>query len=208
MNVTVLHRKPDPASRPEYPASSHLGFIDCDVHPFINSPDEFDPFLSARWREHRQSIGGRSRGGLSKTSSYPRMSPGVGMRQDSWGEDGSFPGSDLGVMRRQLLDLPAGAQLIQAAQGCHNMLAYPGALAAALHQLQVLVAAAAPADRLHFRIHVGTTLGAASGPRPGQHAGQAPFHAASLSQHLEIGPRHAPQSTAGQTPQKHQTAKG
>src|SRR5215472_17639394 len=105
MNVTVLDRKPDPASRPEYPASSHLGFIDCDVHPFINSPDEFDPFLSARWREHRQSIGGRSRGGLSKTSSYPRMSPGVGMRQDSWGEDGSFPGSDLGVMRRQLLDL-------------------------------------------------------------------------------------------------------
>jgi predicted TIM-barrel fold metal-dependent hydrolase len=105
MNVTVLDRKPDSATKPERAASSHLGFIDCDVHPFVKGPDEFDPFLSARWREHRHSIGGRSRGGLSKTSAYPRMSPGVGMRQDSWGEDGSFPGSDLGVMRRQLLDL-------------------------------------------------------------------------------------------------------
>ena len=105
MNVTVLDRKPDQATQRERAASSHLGFIDCDVHPYVKGPDEFDQFLSARWREHRHSIGGRSRAGLSKTSAYPRMSPGVGMRQDSWGEDGSFPGSDLGVMRRQLLDL-------------------------------------------------------------------------------------------------------
>jgi predicted TIM-barrel fold metal-dependent hydrolase len=105
MNVTVLDRQPDPATRPDRPAHSHLGFIDCDVHPWVKSRDEFDQFLSARWREHRHTIGGRGRSGLGKTTGYPRMSPGVGMRMDAWAEDGSFPGSDLGVMRAQLLDL-------------------------------------------------------------------------------------------------------
>ena len=38
MNVTVIDRKPDRAG------ASHLGFIDCDVHPFTKSPADFDPF--------------------------------------------------------------------------------------------------------------------------------------------------------------------
>jgi uncharacterized protein len=99
MNVTLRdHRLDDPAQ-------SHLGFIDCDVHPYFRTPADFDPFLSARWREHRRTIGGRSRQGLAKTSLYPRMSPGNGMRGDAWPKDGSPPGSDLRLMREQLLDL-------------------------------------------------------------------------------------------------------
>ena len=99
MNVTLRdHRLDDPAQ-------SHLGFIDCDVHPYFRTPADFDPFLSARWREHRRTIGGRSRQGLAKTSLYPRMSPGNGMRGDAWPKDGGPPGSDLGLMREQLLDL-------------------------------------------------------------------------------------------------------
>ena len=82
-----------------------MGFIDCDVHPFVRTPADFDPFLSARWREHRQSIGNRSRQGLARTSMYPRMSPGNGMRGDSWPKSGGPPGSDLEMMREQLLDL-------------------------------------------------------------------------------------------------------
>ena len=62
----------------------------------------------------------------------------------------------------ELLQLATGLQLVEAAEVCHNVLAQAGALAAALDQLQVLVAAAAAADRLHLRIHVATTLGASS----------------------------------------------
>ena len=36
MNVTVLDRKPETISQ------SFTGFIDCDVHPFYKSADEFD----------------------------------------------------------------------------------------------------------------------------------------------------------------------
>ncbi len=80
MNMTVLDRKPD--RELTNPAQSHMGFIDCDVHPYVKGPNDFDPFLSKRWLEHKQTIGGRSRQGLAKTSMYPRMSPGAGMRMD------------------------------------------------------------------------------------------------------------------------------
>jgi len=99
MNVTVMDRKPEAINQ------SHLGFIDCDVHPFYKSPAEFDAFLPQRWREHRRSIGGRTRQGLAKASNYPRMSPGNGQRMDAWPPDGTHPGSDLPFMQLQLLDL-------------------------------------------------------------------------------------------------------
>jgi predicted TIM-barrel fold metal-dependent hydrolase len=99
MNVTVLDRKPDTSNQ------SVTGFIDCDVHPFYNTPAEFDAFLPERWRAHRRTIDGRTRQGLGKASNYPRMSPGNGQRMDAWPPDGSHPGSDLPFMQKQLLDL-------------------------------------------------------------------------------------------------------
>jgi predicted TIM-barrel fold metal-dependent hydrolase len=99
MNVTLRNHALD------NPAQSHLGFIDCDVHPMTRGPADFDPFLSARWREHRRTIGNRSRAPLARSSMYPRMSPGNGMRGDSWPKNGGPPGSDLATMREQLLDL-------------------------------------------------------------------------------------------------------
>ncbi len=103
MNVTVLDRKPE--KRADTPVPAYMGFVDCDVHPFFRTPDEFDAFLSARWREHRKTFGNRPRQGLSKATTYPRMSPGVGMRMDAWPKDGGPPGSNLELMREQLLDL-------------------------------------------------------------------------------------------------------
>jgi predicted TIM-barrel fold metal-dependent hydrolase len=99
MNVTVRDAAPQTDNQ------SQLGFVDCDVHPFIKSGAEFDPFLSERWKQHRRTIGGRSRQGLARTAAYPRMSPGVGMRMDAWNAAGDHPGSDLDLMRSQLLDL-------------------------------------------------------------------------------------------------------
>ncbi len=98
MNVTLLNPQIETTQQ------SHLGFIDCDVHPYFKSPAEFDEFLPRQWREHRASIGGRSRQGLAKASNYPRMSPGNGQRMDAWAPDGSHPGSDLPFMQLQLLD--------------------------------------------------------------------------------------------------------
>jgi predicted TIM-barrel fold metal-dependent hydrolase len=98
MNVTVLDR------RPETDKQSRLGHVDCDVHPYTKSGADLDPFLSERWRRHRQTIGQRSRSAFVGAPNYPRMSPGVGMRIDAWPEDGSHPGSDLKLMRAQLLD--------------------------------------------------------------------------------------------------------
>ena len=98
MNVAVTDRQPDTA------APSNLGFVDCDVHPFVKSSADFDPFLSQRWRDLRASIGTRSRTTFQGAPNYPRMSPGVGQRMDSWPEGGGMPGSDLKMMRAQLLD--------------------------------------------------------------------------------------------------------
>jgi predicted TIM-barrel fold metal-dependent hydrolase len=130
-----------PERRADLTAQSHLGFIDCDVHPFVKSGEDFDPFLSARWREHRRGIGGRSRQGLGRNSAYPRMSPGNGMRMDAWPKGGGMPGSDLALMQEQLLDLfqveyGLLAPLVGGAAGERN-LDYAAAMAIAVNEWQV-----------------------------------------------------------------------
>src|ERR671934_2316469 len=92
--------------------------IDCDIHPALKSPKALDPYLSDRWRHHRETIGDRGFAG----SYYPRANPNAA-RTDAWPPNGLPPGSDLDFMRLQLLDrfdldagvlqplLGAGAQL-------------------------------------------------------------------------------------------------
>ena len=105
MNVTVTDRQPDVSTQTGRPAPARLGFVDCDVHPYTKSPADLDEFLPERWRNHRKSIGTRARSPFIGAPNYPRMSPFVGMRMDSYPKDGTHPGSDLEMMRAQLLDL-------------------------------------------------------------------------------------------------------
>jgi predicted TIM-barrel fold metal-dependent hydrolase len=98
MNVTVMDRAPEVSTQ------SQLGFVDCDVHPYVKSGADLDPFLSERWRKHRAMVGGRARQALSNSPQYFRLSPGTGMRRDAWPPGGGHPGSDLGFMREQVLD--------------------------------------------------------------------------------------------------------
>ena len=98
MTVTVLDRAPELSNQ------TRLGYVDCDIHPYVRSSADLDPFLSERWRKHRVTVGARARQALSNSPQYFRLSPGTGMRRDAWPADGSHPGSDLAMMREQLLD--------------------------------------------------------------------------------------------------------
>jgi hypothetical protein len=49
--------RPRTAPHTARPGRQHLGYVDCDVHPMVKSGADFDPFLSARWVEHRKTIG-------------------------------------------------------------------------------------------------------------------------------------------------------
>jgi uncharacterized protein len=78
---------------------SELAVIDCDIHPALKSPKALHPYLSERWRHHRDTIGDRGFGG----SYYPRANPNAA-RTDAWPPNGLPPGSDLDFTRYQLLD--------------------------------------------------------------------------------------------------------
>jgi predicted TIM-barrel fold metal-dependent hydrolase len=79
------------------------GIIDLDVHP-ATSPGDLDPYLPKKWRDHirefgvRAGVGTRTLGGH-----YPPFTG--GMREDAWPKGGGRPGSDLQLMREQLLDM-------------------------------------------------------------------------------------------------------
>jgi predicted TIM-barrel fold metal-dependent hydrolase len=98
MNINVSLREPQST------AKSHLGFVDCDVHPQIRSQADLYPYLPQRWVEHAKTVGSRSRSPFGSVPNYPRMTPGSGMRVDAWPANGGPPGSDLDMMRAQLLD--------------------------------------------------------------------------------------------------------
>ncbi len=150
MNMTVMIANPRRINQ------SFTGFIDCDVHPFFKTPDEFDAFLPERWREHRRTIGGRTRQGLAKASNYPRMSPGNGQRMDAWPPDGTHPGSDLPFMQQQLLDLfnvayGLLAPLVGGAGGERNV-EFGAAMATAINEWQ-LARWCDPDPRLKAAVH-------------------------------------------------------
>jgi uncharacterized protein len=121
--------------QPASPRQSKLAVIDCDIHPALKSPKALHPYLSERWRRHRDTIGDRGFAG----SYYPRANPNAA-RTDAWPPNGLPPGSDLDFMRYQLLDawdmdfgvlqplLGAGAQLN------HE---YAAALSTAINEWQI-----------------------------------------------------------------------
>jgi predicted TIM-barrel fold metal-dependent hydrolase len=86
----------------EAKAAQALSVIDCDIHPAFRTPNELDPYLPARWREHMANFGPHLRHGLSAQLPFPRMTA-SGMRADAFPKEGP-PGCDLALMRAQHLD--------------------------------------------------------------------------------------------------------
>src|SRR5260221_13080161 len=85
--------------QPQTLRRTELAVIDCDIHPALKSPKALHPYLSERWRTHRDTIGDRGFGGAY----YPRANPNAA-RTDAWPPNGLPPGSDLDFTRYQLLD--------------------------------------------------------------------------------------------------------
>jgi uncharacterized protein len=74
------------------------GVVDADIHPMA-VPGSLKARLAEPWRRRYERFGTRVPG---PPAIYPRVRNG-GMRADSWPEHGP-PGSDLGLVREQLLD--------------------------------------------------------------------------------------------------------
>jgi predicted TIM-barrel fold metal-dependent hydrolase len=87
------------SDRPLGPSEALGLLVDCDVHNIL-SDDVLEPWLPARWREHKRRYGGRD---LDTACSLPRIHP-LAARTDSWPPSGLPPGADLNFMRQQLLD--------------------------------------------------------------------------------------------------------
>jgi predicted TIM-barrel fold metal-dependent hydrolase len=78
------------------------GIIDVDIHP-LPKVGLIDTYLPKRWREHIREYGVRTTNGLQTIGEYPQMYGGA-MRADAWPDSG-YPGSDLDLIKKQLLDL-------------------------------------------------------------------------------------------------------
>ncbi len=91
----VLERRPETQAK--------VGIIDSDIHPYLRTPRDLDPFLSARWRKHLAEYGAPGHGPFVFRNTYPRFMPNTA-RRDAWPPSGAPPGGDLDFMREQHLD--------------------------------------------------------------------------------------------------------
>lgn len=75
--------------------------LDTDTHPAFLSKDVV-PRLDEPWKSRMQGTGSRADRGAGGFQSYPRLRN-AGYRLDT-AVEGGFPGSDMGLLRRQLLE--------------------------------------------------------------------------------------------------------
>lgn len=95
MTAKVLDRRPE--------AEARLGIIDTDIHPYMKTPRDLDPYLSARWRKYLLKYDKFVCGPYAARGTYPRFQPNT-CRRDAWPPGGGLPGSDVDFMREQHLD--------------------------------------------------------------------------------------------------------
>ena len=94
---------PGPAALRDKRARARSRLIDCDVHHALRSLKDLSPHLSKRWRDHLATYGSRQPMAFRGASPWPETAPADG-RRDAWPADGGPPGSDLDLLRAQLLD--------------------------------------------------------------------------------------------------------
>ncbi|MBD3107290.1 amidohydrolase [Bacillus sp. AGMB 02131] len=77
-----------------------LKVIDCDVHVQETSFDELVAYMDPHWKNFARSA---SQFKQVMNISYAIVANG-GVRKDSWGENGEYPGSSVEFLKKQLLD--------------------------------------------------------------------------------------------------------
>lgn len=78
-----------------------LEIVDCDVHNYLTSPADLEPYLSPRWREYLRAYGFRMPNSIAFFATRPRKQA---ARSDSFPPSGKPAGSDPDFLRKQLLD--------------------------------------------------------------------------------------------------------
>ncbi|MFT3866744.1 MAG: amidohydrolase family protein [Solirubrobacterales bacterium] len=80
---------------------SALPIIDCDVHTSPPTVDVMESYMPKRWQGYTATYARKYVGAIA--GMYPRITPGA-IRRDSWSTPGTIGGSDLDLLREQLLD--------------------------------------------------------------------------------------------------------
>jgi predicted TIM-barrel fold metal-dependent hydrolase len=124
---------PTDASRRSGASGTDVAVVDCDVHTAPRAASVLGRYLPERWRLYHETYGGRTATRLAYPRAHPRAS-----RSDSFPADGP-PGSDLAVLREQLLDRYAVSHAIMTPIGLQPSVLhrdYGAALAAATNEWQ------------------------------------------------------------------------
>lgn len=109
--------------------------IDCDIHVAPKNDQTLSKYMSAQWREHHATYGGRGHFGAY----YPRANMNAA-RTDSWPTVGGPPGSDLPFLQEQLINgwgMDFGIMTPLLGGGGQTNLDYGNALAHAINEWQL-----------------------------------------------------------------------
>jgi predicted TIM-barrel fold metal-dependent hydrolase len=79
------------------------GIWDCDIHPYLRSPADLEPWLPKQWIEHQREYGSLRQTPLVTGSSYHKSQPNAG-RRDAYPPGGGVQGSNVTFLSAQLLD--------------------------------------------------------------------------------------------------------
>lgn len=85
-------------------AETKFRMVDCDIHPIVRSTADLRRYLPTAWHEYFDQFGNFLVSPYTEAHPYPKPTPALS-RLDSWPPNGGPPGSDLGFMRDQHLDL-------------------------------------------------------------------------------------------------------
>ena len=86
------------------PAGTRLAIADCDIHPAQRTPNDLDPWLPKRWRDHAAQFGGVAAAGhAARARPIPKSQPDAS-RRDALPPEGGRQGSSLSFMAAQHLD--------------------------------------------------------------------------------------------------------
>ncbi len=98
--------------------------FDCDIHPYLRSSADLEPWLSREWIDHAREYGALRQTQYVTGAPYHKSQPNAG-RRDAYPPEGGVQGSSVSFLRQQLLDAHnIGSGILNpliASQGVRNL---------------------------------------------------------------------------------------